>query len=32
VAHTSEERIAKSDLLQAVQLYADAVRQLQSAA
>ena len=32
VAHTSEERIAKSDLLQAVELYADAVRQLQSAA
>jgi acetylornithine deacetylase len=31
VAHTSEERIAKSDLLQAVKLYADAVRQLQSA-
>jgi acetylornithine deacetylase len=31
VAHTSEERIAKSDLLQAVNLYADAVRRLQSA-
>ena len=31
VAHTSEERIAKSDLLQAVNLYADAVQRLQSA-
>jgi acetylornithine deacetylase len=28
VAHTSEERIAKRDLLQAVDLYADAVRRL----
>jgi len=29
LAHTSEERVAKSDLLQAVSLYADAVRRLQ---
>lgn len=32
VAHTSEERVPKSELLQAVTLYADAVRRLQSAA
>jgi acetylornithine deacetylase len=31
VAHTSEERVAKQDLLQAVDLYADAVRRLQAA-
>lgn len=31
VAHTSEERVAKQDLLQAVELYADAVRRLQAA-
>jgi len=31
VAHTAEERIAKSDLLQAVDLYADAVRRLVAA-
>jgi acetylornithine deacetylase len=30
VAHTSEERVAKSDLLQAVNLYADAVQRLQA--
>jgi len=30
VAHTSEERVAKSDLLQAINLYADAVRRLQA--
>jgi len=30
VAHTSEERVAEKDLLQAVDLYADAVRRLQS--
>ena len=31
VAHTSEERVAKKDLFQAVDLYADAVRRLQTA-
>jgi acetylornithine deacetylase len=31
VAHTSEERVAKRDLLQAVDLYADAVRRLVAA-
>jgi acetylornithine deacetylase len=31
VAHTAEERIAKRDLLQAVDLYADAVRRLVAA-
>lgn len=31
VAHTLEERVAKKDLFQAVDLYADAVRRLQSA-
>ena len=31
VAHTSEERVAKKDLLEAVDLYADAVRRLQAA-
>ncbi len=32
VAHTSEERVAKSDLAAAVDLYADAVRSLQAGA
>jgi acetylornithine deacetylase len=31
VAHTADERVAKRDLLQAVDLYADAVRRLVAA-